>query len=141
MGFLQGVGSAYYKGECGNNEWKQRWRYAENPELRLEVDGSATSYLHPVKGSSLYLENMNLTELPSGVFDGLEHLRGLYLKGNCLRTLPEGLFRNLSNLSELHLQSNCLRTLPEGLFQNLSGLRYLYLQNNGLEELPSSVCA
>ena len=111
MGFLQGVGSAYYKGECGNNEWRSERK------LRLEVDGSATSYLHPVKGRYLHLENMNLTELPAGVFDGLEYLRGL------------------------HLQGNCLRTLPEGLFRNLNGLRYLYLQNNGLEELPSSVCA
>ena len=135
MAFLQGVGSANYKGECANN-LRDGW-------LRLEV-GSATSYLQGFGwgGSShLYLENMNLTELPAGVFDGLEYLGGLHLQGNCLRTLPEGLFRNLSNLSELHLQSNCLRTLPEGLFQNLSGLRYLYLQNNGLEELPSSVCA
>ena len=138
MAFLQGVGSAYYKGECG---YQQRWRYSDNPELKLEVDGSATSYLHPVEGKYLHLENMNLTELPAGVFDGLEYLRGLHLQGNCLKTLPEGLFRNLSSLSELHLQGNKLRTLPEGLFGNLSGLRYLYLQNNGLEELPSSVCA
>ena len=107
MAFLQGVGSAYYKGECGNSERK----------LRLEVDGIATSYLHPDEGSYLHLENMNLTELPAGVFDGLEYLRELHLQGNKLRTLPEGLFRNLSSLSQL------------------------YLQNNGLEELPSSVCA
>ena len=162
VAFLQGVGSAYYKGQCGDNGGER--------ELRLEVDGSRTSYLKP--GSSylyqynqLYLENMNLTELPAGVFDGLEYLHGLHLQGNKLRTLPEGLFWNLSNLSELHLQGNKLRTLPEGLFRNLSslekldlqgnklrtlpegllrnlsGLRSLYLQNNGLEELPSSVCA
>ena len=159
VAFLQGVGLAHYKGECGDSEL---W------ELRLEV-GSATSYLHPVEGPGLtgylHLENMNLTELPAGVFDGLEYLGGLHLQGNCLRTLPEGLFRNLSglrylylqnnclrtlpegllrnlsSLSELHLQGNKLRTLPEGLFRNLSGLRYLYLQNNGVEELPSSVCA
>ena len=136
VGFLQGVGSAYYKakGECGNNEWPSARK------LRLEV-GSATSYLHPVKGRSLYLENMNLTELPAGVFDGLEYLRELHLQGNKLRTLPEDLFRNLSSLSELHLQGNYLRTLPDGLFRNLSSLRRLYLQDNGLQELPSGVCA
>jgi len=110
VAFLQGVGSAHYKGECGDDNGGER-------KLRLEVDGSATSYLHPVEGRYLHLENMNLTELPAGVFDGLEYL------------------------TELHLQGNKLRTLPEGLFWNLSGLRSLYLQNNGLEELPSSVCA
>ena len=66
---------------------------------------------------SLYLANMNLTELPTGVFDGLEHLDTIDLQGNKLRTLPEGLFRNLRSL------------------------RRLYLQNNGLEELPSRVSA
>ena len=110
--------------------------------VELSIDGIRTSrvgggrYWH----CSLYLANMNLTELPTGVFDGLEH-RDLFLslQGNKLRTLPEGLFRNLSSLSELHLQGNGLRTLPEGLFRNLRSLRSLYLQNNGLEELPSSV--
>ena len=91
---------------------------------------------------SLYLANMNLTELPTGVFDGLEHLDlFLSLQGNKLRSVPEDLFRNLSSLKKLDLQGNKLRTLPEGLFRNLSSLRRLYLQNNGLEELPSRVSA
>ena len=138
-------------------------------EVKLSIDGISTSYLGGWGGSlHLYLENMNLTELPAGVFDGLEHrnrdlflfLQGnklrtlpeglfrnlrslgeLHLQGNKLRTLPEGLFRNLRSLRKLQLQGNCLRSLPEGLFQNLSSIRRLYLQNNGLEELPSSVCA
>ena len=85
----------------------------------ISIDAIRTSYVGGGCdwGCSLYLENMNLTELPTGVFDGLENLRGLHLQGNKLRTLPEGLFRNLSSL------------------------RYLYLQNNGLEDLPSSVWA
>ena len=113
MAFLQGVGSGYYKGECGDNEN----RYGR--KVRIDVDGVTTSYLYrdPRYTGYLHLKNMNLTELPAGVFDGLE------------------------NLEELHLQGNRLRTLPEGFFRNLSGLRYLYLQNNGLEELPSSVWA
>ena len=82
--------------------------------VTLFIDGNTESYLD---GGSLHLENMNLTELPAGVFDGLGYLK------------------------ELHLQGNRLRTLPEGLFRNLSGLRRLNLQNNGLEELPSSVWA
>ena len=92
-------------------------------QVELSIDGISTSYLGGCGGAfdsfgcSLYLKNMNLTELPAGVFDGVEHLRRLDLQGNKLRTLPEGLFRNLSSLRRLHLQ------------------------NNGLEELPSSVCA
>ena len=122
MAFLQGVGSAYYKRECGYNE-RQNHR-----KVSIEVDGVNTSYLHPGGGDScwlrrrdylsqLHLKNMNLTELPAGVFDGLE------------------------DLEELHLQGNRLRTLPKNAFRNLRGLCHLYLQNNGLEELPSSACA
>ena len=88
--------------------------------VTLLIDGITTSHLGgwpEYDYSYLHLENMNLTELPAGVFDGLEHLWRLDLRGNKLRKLPEGLFRNLSSLS------------------------HLYLQNNGLEELPSSACA
>ena len=106
MAFLQGVGSAHYKGQCGDNGGERK--------LRLDI-GNATSYLHTGPEAYLDLENMNLTELPAGVFDGLEYLH------------------------RLHLQGNKLRSLPEGLFRNLRSLRYLYLQNNGLEELPSRV--
>ena len=134
VAFLQGVGSAYYKGQCGDN----------GGDLRLEVDGSATSYLHPRSSyryqyNQLYLENMNLTELPAGVFDGLEYLHGLHLQGNKLRTLPEGLFRNLSSLEKLDLQGNKLRTLPEGLLRNLSSLEKLDLQGNKLRTLPEGL--
>ena len=148
MAFLQGVGSAYYNGECGND------RVQDDRKVRIEVDGLNTSYLHHggdrrrrghwywhSEQSSLHLKHMDLTELPAGVFDGLEDLKELHLQGNRLRTLPEGLFRNLRNLSELHLHGNCLRTLPKNVIRNLSGLRRLNLQNNGLEELPSSACA
>ena len=122
MAFLQGVGSAYYNGECGYDVGRN------DRKVRIEVDGLDTSYLRPggerrrywpkpPEQSSLHLKNMNLIELPAGVFDGLEDLK------------------------ELHLQGNRLRTLPKNVFRNLSGLRRLYLQNNGLEELPSSVWA
>ena len=136
MAFLQGVGSAYYKGECG---YQQRWRYSDNPELRLEVDGSATSYLHPVAGRYLNLENMNLTELPAGVFDGLEYLRGLYLQGNKLRTLPEGLFRNLGSLEQLDLSNNGLEVVEKRSFQGLTKLTQIDLSNNRLSWLPNGI--
>ena len=123
MAFLQGVGSAYYNGECGYDDD----RVQDDRKVRIEVDGLDTSYLHPggrrrywyspPEQGSLHLKHMNLIELPAGVFDGLEDLK------------------------ELHLQGNRLRTLPKNVFRNLSGLRRLYLQNNGLEELPSSVWA
>ena len=112
--------------------------------VTLFIDGITTSHLggwHKYY-SELYLENMNLTELPAGVFDGLdrvEYLWKLSLKGNALRTLPEGLFRNLSSLILLDLQGNRLRTLPEGLFWNLSNLSELHLEDNGLRTLPEGV--
>ena len=112
-------------------------------EVKLSIDGISTSYLGGCGLSgcslSLYLRNMNLTELPAGVFDGVEYLRGLHLQGNKLRTLPEGIFRNLSSLNKLDLQGNKLRTLPEGLFQNLSSLSQLYLHGNSLRTLPEGL--
>ena len=83
--------------------------------VELSIDGISTSYLYAYGSWNLHLESMNLTELPAGVFDGLEH-RDLFLslQGNRLRTLPEDLFRNLRSLWELRLQGNKLRTLPEG---------------------------
>ena len=109
--------------------------------VELSIDGISTSSLYEWAGSGyLHLENMNLTELPAGVFDGLEHLNlFLSLQGNKLRTLPAGLFRHLSSLEKLDLQGNGLRTLPEGLFRHLSSLEKLDLQGNGLRTLPEGL--
>ena len=113
--------------------------------VKLFIDGITTSYLGGWQdhySSYLYLEDMNLTELPAGVFDGLDrvkYLRKLSLKGNALRTLPEGLFRNLSSLIILDLQGNRLRALPEGVFRNLTSLWELHLQGNRLRTLPEGL--
>ncbi len=115
--------------------------------VKLFIDGITTSYLGGWQdhySSYLYLEDMNLTELPAGVFDGLDrvkYLRKLSLKGNALRTLPEGLFRNLSSLIILDLQGNRLRTLPEGIFQSLRFLQKLDLSKNALNSLPAGLFA
>ena len=112
-------------------------------EVKLSIDGISTSYLGGWGGSShLYLENMNLTELPAGVFDGLEHRnRDLFLslEGNKLRTLPEGLFRNLTSLKKLDLSNNGLEVVEKGSFHGLTKLTEIDLSSNRLSCLPNGI--
>ena len=109
--------------------------------VELSIDGIRKSCLGGCGwyGCSLYLANMNLTELPAGVFDGLENLRGLHLQGNKLRTLPEGVFRNLSSLGYLYLQNIGLEVVENGSFQGLPKVREIDLSNNRLSYLPNGI--
>ena len=108
--------------------------------VKLFIDGITTSYLAWHKHEfDLYLENMNLTELPAGVFDGVEYLRELHLQGNRLRTLPEGIFESLRFLQKLDLSKNALNSLPAGLFARQYRIREIDLSQNCLSTSPEEL--
>ena len=67
----------------GNSTW-----------VTLLIDGITKSFLDGGQSYSCYLhlKNMNLTELPAGVFDGLEYLSDLYLQNNRLRNTSKKCF-------------------------------------------------
>ena len=133
----------------------------------------AYSTLHDIKPGSfamfgstleeLYLNNMRLTYLGTGVFSNLTRLELLWMNDNVLNGIDPDLFEGLINLKKLRLDINKLETLEptvfEGLvnlelldvrynkltmisFKVLSGLGELFtldLDNNALVELPKNV--
>ena len=110
--------------------------------VTLFIDGIATSHLDGWWGnisSYLHLQNMNLTELPAGLFDGVEYLRELHLQGNRLRTLPEGIFESLRFLQKLDLSKNALNSLPAGLFARQYRIREIDLSQNCLRNSPDEL--
>ena len=56
--------------------------------VTLLIDGITTSYVGGWRLWEFNLEDMNLTELHAGVFDGLEHLWKLSLKGKQIENAP-----------------------------------------------------
>jgi len=63
----------------------------------------------------LYLENMNLTEIPAfvGNIPSLEHL---YLSRNKISQIDPDIFEKLKNLCYLYLAENYITSIPEGTF-------------------------
>ena len=89
--------------------------------------------------SELHLKQNQLSGLPAGVFSGLAALTLLDLRNNQLTALPERAFSGLTTLTLLTLSDNRLTALPEGVFSGLSELTELYLRDNQLTTLPEEV--
>jgi Leucine-rich repeat (LRR) protein len=87
------------------------------------------------KLNSLFLDNNEITELPSYTFNNLPKLRSLYLDNNKIQELHYDTFYNLPKLNVLNLKNNQIQELQVGIFNNLSKLRSLYLDNNKIQEL------
>ena len=83
--------------------------------------------------------NRNLATLPSGIFDGLTLITELHMNHNAIAELPAGVFEDLQVLRVLNLGGNELTTLPEGVFDNLTHLEELYIWDNGLTTLPEGI--
>eukprot|EP00283_Hemiselmis_rufescens_P000150 CAMPEP_0173469054 /NCGR_PEP_ID=MMETSP1357-20121228/77163_1 /TAXON_ID=77926 /ORGANISM="Hemiselmis rufescens, Strain PCC563" /LENGTH=446 /DNA_ID=CAMNT_0014437283 /DNA_START=295 /DNA_END=1631 /DNA_ORIENTATION=- len=109
------------------------------PSLCLQVVACQSAWVASTSLLYLYLSNIQLKSLPSGVFDSLTSLRQLYLYDNRLSSLPSGMFRSLTTLEVLWLHANQLGSLPSGVFDSLTSLESLSLTNNTLASLPSGV--
>ena len=83
--------------------------------------------------------NRNLATLPSGIFDGLTLITELHMNHNAIAEFPPGVFEDLEVLRVLNLGGNELTTLPEGVFDNLTHLEELYIWDNGLTTLPEGI--
>ena len=88
---------------------------------------------------SLDLSQLNLENLPPGVFDGLSDLRKLNLAQNKLTSVDPKIFSSLSNLTFLSLFANQLSELPETFLPTFPNLEWLDLRENGLSKIPKSV--
>lgn len=80
----------------------------------------------------------NLTTVPDRLFDDLD-MSLIYLNENEISSLPTGLFANQPSLTLLDLSDNNLSSLDDGLLEGLSGLGSLEISNNDLDELPEGL--
>uniref|UniRef100_A0A3B4YIP9 Slit guidance ligand 1 n=1 Tax=Seriola lalandi dorsalis TaxID=1841481 RepID=A0A3B4YIP9_SERLL len=90
--------------------------------------------------NSLVLYGNKITELPSGVFDGLASLELLLclssflpssnLSNNKISDIEDGAFEGASSAVELHLTANHLESVRGSMFKGMEGLRMLMLRNN-----------
>ena len=80
----------------------------------------------------LFINDLNVKELRTNVFQDLSILALLDLSGNNLTTVHADFFSSLSGLVVLDLSDNDFDNLPVGVFSSLSSLRVLYLDSNNL---------
>jgi hypothetical protein len=81
----------------------------------------------------LGVSHNNISALPVGAFDDLDHLRVLDLSANPIDTLETGVFDGMPLLRTLVLRDNSLAALQAGALLGLSKLRNFFL--DGSEEL------
>ena len=91
------------------------------------------------KLTEIWLDNNQLTSLPSDLFDGLSALWFLDLSNNRLTSLSAGAFNGLPALERLVLGANPLSALPAEVFDGLSSLWFLDLEETRLSSLPAGV--
>ncbi len=111
----------------------------------LDVSGRAIRELRSgdfaglVNLHGLFLEHNALTELPAGVFSGLDSLVRLGVRKNPLRSLRPDVFDGLARLEQLLLSEIELTALPPGVFNGLGALEFLELRKNKLTALPADI--
>uniref|UniRef100_A0A3B5LUE5 Slit homolog 1b (Drosophila) n=1 Tax=Xiphophorus couchianus TaxID=32473 RepID=A0A3B5LUE5_9TELE len=71
-----------------------------------------------------------ITELPSGVFDGLVSLELLLLNANKIHCIRAAAFKDLENLALLSLYDNKIQSLAMGTFSSLHSIQTLHLAQN-----------
>ncbi|MED6281939.1 Slit 1 protein [Characodon lateralis] len=71
-----------------------------------------------------------ITELPSGVFDGLVSLELLLLNANKIHCIRATAFKDLENLALLSLYDNKIQSLAKGTFGSLHSIQTLHLAQN-----------
>ncbi len=90
--------------------------------------------------TTLELDNVGITALASGDFDGLTELTELLLiRNNGLTTLPADIFAGLSTLEQLNLFGNNINTLPLNVFAGLTSVDELFINRNNFASLPVGI--
>lgn len=86
-----------------------------------------------------YMEYLNLTEISSDDFQGMQDLEKLYIVRNNLSFIPSDAFITLTKLKYLIMGSNQIEELPIGLFSNNLDLEFVHLQDNKIKYVASGL--
>lgn len=88
---------------------------------------------------ALDLSELNISDLPTGLFDGLKDLERLNLGYNSITKVDAKVFSGLSKLTFLGFYANQISELPDDFLSMFPDLEWLDLRENGLTKIPSSV--
>ena len=83
------------------------------------------------------MSDNKLTNLQSGIFEGLHSLKILELYSNNITMIEPGSFWHLIKCVELYLSGNKLAMLDSRTFNGLESLNWLWLSNNNIHEIES----
>ncbi|XP_058066005.1 peroxidasin [Anopheles bellator] len=89
----------------------------------------------PPDTSIIDLRYNHIREVPTGAFEGLQHLHTIFLNENQLTRVHSGAFRELPALKYLYLNRNRIATIAPDAFTALNRLHSMYLHFNNLSAL------
>ncbi|XP_051967227.1 lumican-like [Xyrauchen texanus] len=130
--FLQGNDIISLGSRAFANATNLRWLLLDHNQLLSEHLNNAL-FSNLTFLVNLFINNNNLTEVPTGLPSGLKQLRLAY---NHIAKISPSAFQNLENLKLLLLQGNRLKTIEDGDFKGLGALNLLDLSHNILDTFP-----
>ncbi|XP_058178642.1 peroxidasin [Anopheles ziemanni] len=89
----------------------------------------------PPDTSIIDLRYNHIREVPTGAFEGLQHLHTIFLNENQLTRIHSGAFRELPSLKYLYLNRNRIAAIAPDAFISLNRLHSMYLHFNNLTSL------
>uniref|UniRef100_A0A182QQU6 Uncharacterized protein n=1 Tax=Anopheles farauti TaxID=69004 RepID=A0A182QQU6_9DIPT len=90
----------------------------------------------PPDTSIIDLRYNHIREVPTGAFDGLQHLHTVFLNENQLTKIESGAFRDLPSLKYLYLNRNRIGAIASDAFISLNRLHSIYLHGNQIKNIP-----
>eukprot|EP01118_Nematostelium_gracile_P013728 TRINITY_DN5218_c0_g1_i2.p1 TRINITY_DN5218_c0_g1~~TRINITY_DN5218_c0_g1_i2.p1 ORF type:complete len:320 (-),score=64.98 TRINITY_DN5218_c0_g1_i2:35-994(-) len=115
------------------------WRSAFQKTTKEAIDQAMQAINEAEsKSPAIILANLNLTVLPSKLFE-IPKLQRLSLFGNCIEFLPKEI-EKLASLTDLCLYRNHIVSIPSEI-RKLSQLQVIALSYNKLTSIPDTICS
>ena len=99
--------------------------YCSNLPAGCTCSGSILTSCAGFTGGMLSLDNVGITAIAHGAFNGLSSVTYLSLSHNSLTALPLSTFAGLPALGTLYVRNNNIGYIVNGSFHDLSSVTYL----------------
>ena len=109
-----------------------KWLLLGENRIKLPVSS-------PVQVLEVFLQDNEISVIPSGIFSNLTQCQKLNLRNNMITVLGPGMFDGLVSIKELILFNNAINIIGPDTFLPLENLDVLYLNGNDISSVDAEM--